>query len=230
MTNIFVANSWWHLVINASLLSKIILATAFAVLVLATFILFFKMWDLREKRKQVIRVRKMIHDVESFDDLLSLGASVKSTIAGSVMAKGLQTVKMLLQSHEADDVKSMTHEDFRLLQDALNQAVDQVAHRQGEYISFLYVAASSAPLVGLFGTVSGLITAFINMGGARTTDITVLAPGIAEALLTTLAGLIVAIPVLVMYHYLSMQVNEVEYQLERIAHRLSWKVKSLLVP
>lgn len=206
------------------------MAIAFAVLILATFVLFFKTWELREKRKQAIRARKMIHDVKTFDDLLSLGASVKATIAGTVMAKGLQTVKMLLQSHDAEEVKSMTHEDFNLLQTSVNQAVDQVSHHQGEYLPFLYVAASAGPLVGLFGTVSGLITAFISMGNARTTDITVLAPGIAEALLTTLAGLLVAIPVLVMYHYLSMQVQEVEYQLERLGNAFTWKVKALLVP
>lgn len=216
--------------VNASLLSKAILALAFAVLVLATFILFFKLWDLQEKRKQVIRARKMIHDVSSFDDFLSLGASVKSTIAGNVMAKGLQTVKMLLQTHDTDNIKSMTHDDFTLLQDALGQAVDHVAYQQREYLPFLYVAASTGPLVGLFGTVSGLITAFVNMGNARTTDITVLAPGIAEALLTTLAGLLVAIPVLVMYYYLAGKVYDVEHQLERLAHRMSWKVKELLVP
>jgi len=230
MGHVFVANSWWYLVINSSLLSKTILAGAFAVLVLATFILFFKMWDLKEKQRQAIRARKMINNAETFDDLLSLGASVKSTIGGSVMAKGLHTVKMLLQSHDAADVTSMTHEDFRLLQDALNQSIEQVSYRQNEYLPFLYVAASCGPLVGLFGTVSGLITAFINMGTARTTDITALAPGVAEALLTTLAGLIVAVPVLIMYHYLSLQVHELEYQLERLAYRFSWKVKALLVP
>lgn len=230
MERVFVANSWWYLVINSSLLSKSILALAFAVLVLSTFILFFKMWDIREKRKQVIRARKMIHDVNTFDDMLSLGASVKSTLAGAVMSKGLQTVKMLLQTHTTESVKSMTHEDFTALQDALAQAVDQSAYHQREYLPFLYAAASTAPLVGLFGTVSGLITAFVSMGSARTSDITVLAPGIAEALLTTLAGLLVAIPVLLMYHYLAHAVSDLEFQLERLGHRMSWKIKELLVP
>jgi len=230
MHNIFVGNSWWQLLLQASLLSKTIVALAFAVLVVATFILFFKMWDLREKQHNLVHTRKLIQDVATFDDLLSLKASVKSTIAGTVMAKGLHIVQMLLQTHEADDVKAMTHNDVTLLQSGIEQSVEHVAFGQGEYLPFLYAAAAAAPLVGLFGTVSGLITAFVQMAAARTTDITALAPGIAEALLTTLAGLIVAIPTLIMYHYLAIRVQAVEHQLDKLGHHLAWKVKSLLVP
>jgi biopolymer transport protein ExbB len=64
----------------------------------------------------------------------------------------------------------------------------------------LSTTASVAPLLGLFGTVWGLVHAFMNIAATQSADITAVAPGIAEALITTIAGLLVAIPALVMYN------------------------------
>ena len=75
------------------------------------------------------------------------------------------------------------------------------------YLPFLFTSASVSPLLGLFGTVWGLVHAFIRISEKQSADITTVAPGIAEALITTLAGLLVAVPALVMYHYLIAQIR-----------------------
>jgi biopolymer transport protein ExbB/TolQ len=71
--------------------------------------------------------------------------------------------------------------------------------------SFFAVAASAAPLVGLLGTVWGIINSF--MGISSGADLASVGPGIAEALITTLAGLFVAIPSLVFYHIINSKLN-----------------------
>ena len=71
----------------------------------------------------------------------------------------------------------------------------------------LSVSAAVSPLLGLFGTVWGLVHAFVRIGELQTADIATVAPGIAEALITTLAGLMVAIPALVMYHYVANKIR-----------------------
>ena len=64
----------------------------------------------------------------------------------------------------------------------------------------LATIGATAPFVGLFGTVWGIMNAFIGISRAQTTNLAVVAPGIAEALLATAAGLIAAIPAVVIYN------------------------------
>ena len=65
----------------------------------------------------------------------------------------------------------------------------------------LATAGSVCPFLGLFGTVWGVMTAFLDISTQGSTNIVVVAPGIAEALITTIAGLAVAIPAMVAYNY-----------------------------
>jgi len=81
--------------------------------------------------------------------------------------------------------------------------------------------------LGLFGTVWGLVHAFIRISEKQSADITTVAPGIAEALITTLAGLLVAIPALVMYHYLMSEIRTIERQLFILADKFSFIVQKL---
>jgi len=82
---------------------------------------------------------------------------------------------------------------------------------EGEkYLPILGTSAAVAPLVGLFGTIWGLCHAFVRISQLKTADIAVVAPGIAEALLTTLAGLVVAIPAMIFFHYFSNKLRKLE--------------------
>jgi biopolymer transport protein TolQ len=74
-------------------------------------------------------------------------------------------------------------------------------------ITFLAVTASTAVFVGLFGTVCGIIKAFVGLGASHSSSIQAVAPGIAEALITTAIGLVAAIPAQVFYNYLNARVN-----------------------
>ncbi|MCW5745527.1 MAG: MotA/TolQ/ExbB proton channel family protein, partial [Alphaproteobacteria bacterium] len=69
-----------------------------------------------------------------------------------------------------------------------------------KYVGFLATVGSTAPFVGLFGTVWGIMNSFIGISRAQTTNLAVVAPGIAEALLATAIGLVAAIPAVVIYN------------------------------
>ncbi|HEX4347048.1 MAG TPA: MotA/TolQ/ExbB proton channel family protein [Vicinamibacterales bacterium] len=75
------------------------------------------------------------------------------------------------------------------------------------WISFLATTASAAPFVGLFGTVVGIMIAFFRISQTGSTSLGSVAPGIAEALVTTAAGLVAAIPAVMAYNYLSYRVK-----------------------
>jgi biopolymer transport protein ExbB len=79
--------------------------------------------------------------------------------------------------------------------------------RLGRTIGLLAIIGSTAPFVGLFGTVWGIMKSFIGIADAKTTNLSVVAPGIAEALLATAFGLIAAIPAVVIYNLCSRVIS-----------------------
>jgi biopolymer transport protein ExbB len=71
----------------------------------------------------------------------------------------------------------------------------------------LATIGATSPFVGLFGTVWGIMNAFIGISESHTTNLAVVAPGIAEALLTTAIGLVAAIPAVVIYNHLARVIS-----------------------
>jgi biopolymer transport protein TolQ len=74
-------------------------------------------------------------------------------------------------------------------------------------IAFLATTGSTCPFIGLFGTVWGIMTAFIGLSAAHTSNIQAVAPGIAEALITTAVGLVAAIPAQMFYNFMAARVR-----------------------
>ena len=225
MKTTVIANSLWGVIIQSTLLSKVILILASISLIICFFIFIYKLLLLREKHRQIAQAQASLQNVEKLDDILALGSTLRGTLPGAVLSRGLVALKQLLGARES---KKLTDQDFLLLQDALDQSLHEVMHREYAYVSILSVTAAVAPLVGLFGTVSGLIQAFIAIGQTKTADIAAIAPGIAEALVTTFAGLVVAIPALILYHYLNEKITDLEEQLYALTHRFEWVVKRVL--
>ncbi len=96
----------------------------------------------------------------------------------------------------------------------LNSLVDREASRLGSQINYIYVLASIAPLLGLLGTVQGMITTFDAISVYGTGNPGALANGIAEALITTQSGLFVSIPGLFMAGFLRRRTFRVTQKLE----------------
>lgn len=80
--------------------------------------------------------------------------------------------------------------------------------------AFLATTASASPFIGLFGTVWGIMVAFIAIGTSGSTSITAVAPGIAEALVNTAAGLAAAIPALVGFNYFGSRLRDMRHQMQ----------------
>jgi biopolymer transport protein TolQ len=87
-------------------------------------------------------------------------------------------------------------------------------HRLERGLSFLATTASSAPFIGLFGTVIGIIQAFQGIAAAGNASLAVVAPGIAEALIATAIGLLAAIPAAIFYNIFLADVTELQSSIE----------------
>lgn len=116
-------------------------------------------------------------------------------------------------SRETDETLEMRMAGMEPLKRALRKAEDQESSRLGESLPFLATTGSTAPFIGLFGTVWGIMTAFQEIGMKGSASLAVVAPGVSEALVVTAAGLAVAIPAVVFYNYYSNQLAEMEHKM-----------------
>ena len=113
------------------------------------------------------------------------------------------------------------------MKEALEEAGKQVVHRMSRYLNTLGTIASITPLIGLLGTVIGMIKVFTAITAVGVGDPTVLSGGISEALITTAAGLSVGIPCLMFYRYFRSRIQELTVILEEHALDLVELTKSM---
>ena len=199
----------WSLIQQSDTPSKIILMVLLAVSIICWSLFLYMLLRMREQRFHTLRFIQKIavsHDV-SGDDY------AYPTQQDSLAGQYAHRITELLRT--VGSVRGLDDRGWELLQQNLLQRAEQLL-AYNEFASIvLSTSASIAPLLGLLGTVWGLVHAFMNIAATQSADITAVAPGIAEALITTIAGLLVAIPALVMYNVtLQMHTRMREYMYE----------------
>ncbi len=122
---------------------------------------------------------------------------------GSILAAGIANVE---QGRDA-------------VREAMESAAYSVIHTLEKYLVILSIIATVAPLIGLLGTVIGMIDVFTAIVNAGQADPSALAGGISKALITTAAGLTVAIPATIVDRYFSRRIETISVQLERESSR-----------
>ena len=104
---------------------------------------------------------------------------------------------------------------------ALRRSLSEQGDRLSRSLSFLATCGNTAPFIGLFGTVWGIMTSFHSIGVKGSASLATVAPGIAEALIATAAGLAAAIPAVMAYNYFLGQVRRLESELSDFARDLT---------
>ena len=108
--------------------------------------------------------------------------------------------------------------DLNSLKDRMQRSMSVIFNKESENVeknlTFLATAGSTAPFIGLFGTVWGIMNSFKSIAIAQNTNLAVVAPGIAEALFATALGLFVAIPAVVAYNKISNDISKYFVSLE----------------
>ncbi|MBT3509088.1 MAG: Tol-Pal system subunit TolQ [Nitrospina sp.] len=102
--------------------------------------------------------------------------------------------------------ESVTPRDLKGISLALNKAINREIERMSRRLEFLATTGSTTPFVGLFGTVWGIMHSFRSIGLQGTASIGGVAPGIAEALIATAAGLVAAIPAVIFFNYFNNKI------------------------
>jgi biopolymer transport protein TolQ len=228
MNKIFLGNALWQLIMLADPVSKLVLLTLLGMSITCWTIFFYKLILLRVKREQMRQAISAIKTIPDLHGLVNLATEISKTLPGYFLSQNLAFLKGLVQRREQDQSYVAVRE-WEGVQGYINQTFDELVLQEERYMPILYSSAGVATLIGLFGTVWGLIHAFVRIGEFQSADIATVAPGIAEALITTLAGLVVAIPAFLMFHYLTVQNRKLEYQLSVFADRYTWIIKQLFI-
>lgn len=97
------------------------------------------------------------------------------------------------------------------------------------HLTFLATTGSVTPFIGLFGTVWGIINAFVGIGAAGSANLGAVAPGIAEALIATAAGLAAAIPAVIGYNYFVNRIRRIGTRLDLFSMELTGLAERLAV-
>ena len=219
-------NSLWNLVSQSDVMTRFVLFSLLLASIACWGIVFYKIVLFRLKHKQL---KKMVHDIrqiETLEELVNFTNNYSKTYPGHLLVDQLENAKRTLQ-HSSK--QGLSHQELLLLDEHRFACIDDMVYLEETYLPVLLVSAQVAPLVGLFGTIWGLTHSFISISEKQAADIVTIAPGIAEALLTTLAGLMVAVPVSIAYHYLRSRIEEVEYQLHKISESINTIVRVTLL-
>nr|WP_284060349.1 MotA/TolQ/ExbB proton channel family protein [Pseudomonas sp. NW5] len=159
----------------------------------------------------------------------ALGAQVAEwQAAGSLSRAQLETLRQQspLGTILATGLLNAEH-GREIMKESIEQAAARVIHELERYLNALGSIAAIAPLLGLLGTVLGMIELFGGFTGAGMSNPAQLASGISRALITTAAGLIVAIPALFFHRYLQRRVDELVVGMEQEAIALVERTQGL---
>ena len=148
---------------------------------------------------------------------------IKKTIDNPLSAVFVSALNECKKNKNTEQKKSETlrvgHKDRVLgsMYLSRNREIERLELKLG----FLATVGASAPFIGLFGTVWGIMHSFQSIASSKNTTLAVVAPGIAEALLATAIGLLAAIPAVIFYNYLSSEVDSINNKIDNFIGELN---------
>jgi biopolymer transport protein TolQ len=145
------------------------------------------------------------------------GEAVARAHKGDLAKLTLSGFEALAQNREVSLSLDSLGDRKDILERTLRSELQQLQHRKEYGLMALASIGSTAPFVGLFGTVWGIMRAFTSIAAAQNSSLAVVAPGIAEALFATAIGLFAAIPAVIAYNRFSHGINRMESRLNRFA-------------
>jgi len=226
MASGIMGNSIWHLVRESDVMTWIVLLVLLALSIICWTVFLYKFLILRIKRRQLNRIAQKMREFNNIESVMALSSTMNTDLPSTFLAHNVIYIKSLLAS---SNEKMLTTSQWDLVSNNMDRILDDMIGNEESYLSVLSTSAAISPFLGLFGTVWGLIHSFISISQRGSADIVTVAPGIAEALITTLFGLLVAIPAMMMFNYLASQVRGLEHSLIRLADQFGRIVQHLLV-
>lgn len=184
-------------------------------------IIFYKFLQIRQARRESERFTVVFWETKNLASIHTASLEMKESPVAQVFRAGYQELMRITRSRKqanpgegdpGNDEGNITN-----VERAMRRAMREQITRLERALTFLATTASTAPFVGLFGTVWGIMNAFRGLSLVRSSSIQAVAPGIAEALIATAVGLAAAIPAVMAYNYFSRQVRVLTADMENFS-------------
>ena len=186
--------SVWGMYQHADAVVKAVMIGLVLASIVTWAILFSKGSELLRAKRRLRREQLALAEARSLDEASELAQNFGPESVSAVLLNDAQNeLELSAESNDNNGIKERT--GFRL-----ERRVAAYSRNMGRGNGFLATIGAISPFVGLFGTVWGIMNSFIGIAHSQTTNLAVVAPGIAEALLATALGLVAAIPAVVIYN------------------------------
>jgi biopolymer transport protein TolQ len=204
------------LVARSSLIAKAVLILLAIFSIVSWGVILYKLWAFRRASRQTGSFLDVFRRSSKFSEVQAVCRTLKDSPLVGIFQAGYAEITAQLRhgssTGETPDHPSHasagsrpTLKSLPALDRALLRASSIEMTRLERHVTFLATTASISPFIGLFGTVWGIMSAFEGIGQTGSTNLGIVAPGIAEALIATAAGLFAAIPAVYFYNHLTNQ-------------------------
>ena len=200
--------------LNAVEIGVMIILVLCAIYALA--LLFEKIYVMRKANKQTRDFLAAFRKANSVQDAENIVRKLPQSGIKAMFDAGMAEVRRTqdLGLYAMRDARDHT---MQRVSAAMTTRQNDFLEDLGSSMTFLASIGANAPFIGLFGTVWGIMTAFVNIAKTQTTSLTAVAPGIAGALLATAAGLAAAIPAVLIYNFAARQISKQGQKLDDFA-------------
>jgi len=220
-----------QMISQAGIVAKMVLALLLGISIFSWAIILLKFKTFRASQRESRRFLAIYQETKDFADLYSSCNLLRRSSLVKLFKAGyleLQQIRKEMLSKKIAGELDLPADlaDWIEEVEALLQRVTAAEMASLEkYLVFLATISTSAPLIGLFGTVWGVMNAFRSIGTQGFASIGAVAPGVAEALVTTVAGLATAIPASIFYNYFVNRVKLLILEMETFSSELTSMIK-----
>ena len=212
----------WEMVAEGTASTKIIMAVL-AILSLASWaVIVWKIMQFRRFRAESDTFMRRVGGAETTDEAFHAVSMMDATPFTRLFQRGLGFFREMRPgaARAGSEVRGLSPAQLEVLRMVLEKEEGEERDDAARGVGWLAIVATVSPLLGLLGTVLGVMTSFIGVAQAGSSSIDAVAPGVAEALLTTAGGLVVAIPAAMAYNYLTGKLNDFMGEMEGISSEL----------
>ncbi len=205
------------LVLNAGPMVKAVMLSLLGFSMVCWAIIFSKLLQLSRAKHQTAEFLDLFWGSRSLNNAFAETRHLSASPVAAIFRLGYMELTKLLQAQtpgeEAPGGMAITGAGRDNVGRALRRAMNTETTRLSRALTFLATTGNTAPFIGLFGTVWGIMTSFRGIGLKGSASLAVVAPGISEALIATAAGLAAAIPAVVAYNYFLSKVRVLEAEM-----------------
>ncbi len=203
------------LFLEAGWMGKVVMAILLCFSIVSWAMILLKFQYLRKAEKQSLAFLQAFRKTKNIDELLASANKMKFSPVATLFIEGHREAESIIKSLPGGKI---AESDRSLIIEEIERALqitaqDEVGYME-RYLAFLGTTGTVGPLLGLFGTVWGIMDAFYGIGLKGSGDIGALAPGLAEALINTTGGLFVAIPAVIAYNYFAEKVKDMATRMD----------------